>query len=520
MYYGRNRKVPKEFIIHHFAGPVAYNVTDFMEKNKDALAVKLLEQIQNSTLPILRDEEALAAANAAAAGGGGGGKARGGKLTLSAKFKADLDSLMAAMRKTTPHFIRCVKPNDFQMPDVFNAPLALNQLKYSGLFEAIRIRKSGYAVRMTIDQFIKRYHICTTHLPKETRSKPLEHCTAMIKYLATKLKYDNAAGAPRQWFVGTTRVFLRSTQFRVLLEGLRDTHASVVAIPMQKLARGFIARRRFLKLAAPHLANKVRDSKNEKNERDLMTKEDELAMSLEQIVRNDKDLQRLLAQARQDRILAELERQRARLNSAAVSIQRIFRGKFTKHRGRVYMCEEMFRRAFVVRDELLLKRALVLPNFFGVSSKLIKQYQHDVKDLILVILNETNVKNELELAIRSGTVELLTQAIALAESNKCSFLPILSDARAALSELTRRRSVLHVLEGVLSRCVSIPALVARVDSLRSLIQQCTELNLGGEYLITDASMRIKRINNLIIVRDKIRFAVEICSPNKIKRYSF
>ncbi len=47
--------------------------------------------------------------------GGGRNNKKGSKLTLAAKFKADLDSLMTSLRATVPHFIRCVKPNAEQV---------------------------------------------------------------------------------------------------------------------------------------------------------------------------------------------------------------------------------------------------------------------------------------------------------------------------------------------------------------------------------------------------------------------
>jgi myosin heavy subunit len=522
-YYGRIRKNPREFVVHHFAGPVTYTVTDFMEKNKDALAVKILEELKRSTLSMLRDEEESGPDLSAAPGTPGGtgpaspDKSKGGKLNLCQKFKLDLDKLMDVLRKTTPHFIRCVKPNDLQAPDRFEPPLALNQLKYSGLFEAIRIRKSGYAVRMPMDQFVKRYSVCCANIIKESKAKGAELCTLMLKSLGQLIKMDNENGAPRQWFVGTSRIFIRSQQFRYMIESLREKKVSIYAVPIQKLARGFVARRRFIRIVAPHLANKEADRKLARREIQEMEREDALAMSLEMIVRNDKELQAKLAQARLDRIVAEAQKQKMRMKNAATAIQRIFRGKFYRIRGKVFMCEELFARAFEFRDEETLKRALVMPALLGVTSKLIKMYQHDAKDLILEVLHETHVKNELAFAIRSGTVELLEQAIALAVGNKVlQHLPIVREARAALNELNQRRSVLSVLEGVLSRCVTVPALLSRVDKIRSLVQQCTELGLGGEYLVTDANIRLKRIATLIAVRDKIRFAVEICSANDIK----
>ena len=55
--------------------------------------------------------------------------------------------LVKDLKTQEAHFIRCVKPNMAKKPSIFESPLSLRQLRYAGLFEAISIRKSGYAYR-------------------------------------------------------------------------------------------------------------------------------------------------------------------------------------------------------------------------------------------------------------------------------------------------------------------------------------------------------------------------------------
>lgn len=44
----------------------------------------------------------------------------------------------------------------FQMPDQFDQAVVVNQLRYSGMLETVRIRKAGYAVRRPFQDFYKR----------------------------------------------------------------------------------------------------------------------------------------------------------------------------------------------------------------------------------------------------------------------------------------------------------------------------------------------------------------------------
>jgi hypothetical protein len=70
---------------------------------------------------------------------------------------------------------------------------------------------------------------------------------------------------------------------------------------------------------------------------------------------------------------------------------------------------------------------------------------------------------------------------------------------------------------ILVKCVTVPKLIAAADPLEALLEQATELDLAGEYQVQDAAARLTRVRNLIHLRDRIRFAVEVCSPSKMQR---
>lgn len=61
------------------------------------------------------------------------GKSTGGKkattTTVGSSFRDSLTLLMASLNKTTPHYVRCIKPNDEKLPFVFDPHRAVQQLR-------------------------------------------------------------------------------------------------------------------------------------------------------------------------------------------------------------------------------------------------------------------------------------------------------------------------------------------------------------------------------------------------------
>lgn len=90
-------------------------------------------------------------------GGGGGGGRRAATGTLGAVFQQSLAKLMDKLNRSTPHFVRCIKPNLAKRADHFLVENVTEQLKYTGVMETTEIRRQGYAFRPKFDEFIKQY---------------------------------------------------------------------------------------------------------------------------------------------------------------------------------------------------------------------------------------------------------------------------------------------------------------------------------------------------------------------------
>ncbi|NXI39223.1 MYO19 protein, partial [Galbula dea] len=141
------------FIISHYAGKVCYQLTAMVEKNKDPIPPELVHVLQNSKDPLLqklfpvpeRNQNNIKAQNRAAV------------VTVVSKFKGSLEHLMQILNSTTPHYIRCIKPNADCKARTFQPQEVLSQLQACGIVEAISISAAGFPVRIPFQSFLEHY---------------------------------------------------------------------------------------------------------------------------------------------------------------------------------------------------------------------------------------------------------------------------------------------------------------------------------------------------------------------------
>ena len=134
----------------HYAGTVNYNLTNWLEKNKDPLndsVVDLMKNCKNALMPIVFKD---LAGHSADDNEGGGKKKKGGGKTVSSFYKEQLFNLMTTLHSTEPHFIRCIVPNTHKQPGGVEPALIMHQLTCNGVLEGIRICMRGFPNRILV----------------------------------------------------------------------------------------------------------------------------------------------------------------------------------------------------------------------------------------------------------------------------------------------------------------------------------------------------------------------------------
>ncbi|XP_032415456.1 myosin IEb isoform X3 [Xiphophorus hellerii] len=237
------------FIIHHYAGKVSYDVGGFCERNRDVLFNDIIELMQSSEYLFIR---ALFPENLEV-------EKRGRPTTASSKIKKQANSLVQTLMKCTPHYIRCIKPNETKRPRDWEETRVRHQVEYLGLRENIRVRRAGYAYRRVFNKFLHRYAILTRETWPEWRGEQRQG----VLHLLRSVNMDQD-----QFQLGTAKVFIKAPESLFLLEEMRERKFNGYARVIQKAWRKHIAVRKYVRMreeASDILLNKKERRKNSIN---------------------------------------------------------------------------------------------------------------------------------------------------------------------------------------------------------------------------------------------------------------
>ena len=221
------RTSKSEFVVIHYAGEVLYDSYSFLEKNKDTLTQDLFDLISSSRSSFLKS--LFPDINMS-------GSDR--KVSLGFQFRKQLDELMKTLNQTEPHYIRCVKPNDDKLAGVFRGLMCLQQLRYAGVFEAVKIRQQGYPFRYTHEDFVKRYGFMRPEVAASNKGNHKACCGALLK----SLKGDFTAVQ-----IGNTKTLYRAGEHRQF-ELLRNLAVEKQSIILQGYLRRWRAQKKAQKM--------------------------------------------------------------------------------------------------------------------------------------------------------------------------------------------------------------------------------------------------------------------------------
>uniref|UniRef100_A0A671LK64 Unconventional myosin-Vb n=1 Tax=Sinocyclocheilus anshuiensis TaxID=1608454 RepID=A0A671LK64_9TELE len=249
-HFEKPRMSNRSFIVVHFADKVEYQCDGFLEKNRDTVYEEQINILKASQFQLVADlfhdgkdsgppsaTSKNAKINVRAAKPVPKGHNREHRKSVGTQFRNSLHLLMETLNATTPHYVRCIKPNDYKESFVFDSRRAVQQLRACGVLETIRISAAGYPSRWTYPDFFSRYRVLMTKKDMTIGDKK-----QVCKNLLETLIKD-----PDKFQFGKTKIFFRAGQV-AYLEKLRADKFRFACIKIQKTVRGWLQRIRYRKI--------------------------------------------------------------------------------------------------------------------------------------------------------------------------------------------------------------------------------------------------------------------------------
>ncbi|CAL4974394.1 unnamed protein product [Urochloa decumbens] len=213
------------FTIQHYAGDVTYQSDQFLDKNKDYVVAEHQELLNASKCSFVSGLFPPATEE----------NTKSSKSSIATRFKLQLHELMETLSSTEPHYIRCIKPNSVLKPAIFENTNVLQQLRCSGVLEAIRISCAGYPTRKLFHDFLHRFRVLAPEVLKEKNDEKVA-CQKILDKIGLQ-----------GYQIGRTKVFLRAGQMAEL-DARRTEMRNNAARGVQSQYRTHVAREQFLVL--------------------------------------------------------------------------------------------------------------------------------------------------------------------------------------------------------------------------------------------------------------------------------
>merc|ERR1719232_137479 len=233
------------FAVVHYAATVSYNLTGWLEKNKDPLNDTIVELMKNGSNALLVEcfYDHPGQPTEVKKDGGGGGKKKGGGKTVTSFYKGQLDDLMKTLYATDPSFIRCVVPNTHKQPGVVDSGLVMHQYQCNGVLAGIAICRKGFPNKILYPEFKSRYNILAAAAVAKAK-KDKDAAAGVFKAIALD---------PEKRRLGHTKVFFRAGILG-FMEEVREDRIGMVLSWLQSQARGKASRLVFKKMQDQKLA--------------------------------------------------------------------------------------------------------------------------------------------------------------------------------------------------------------------------------------------------------------------------
>jgi hypothetical protein len=226
---------------------VEYRIDGFLDTSRDKLGDDLMTLIDTCCDGYFATATATTASmsKSSKSSSRSSGSSTVKSQTLGKKFKIQLESLLAMLTTTQPHYIKCIKPNTMKVPNCFQGSTCFSQLQALGIFEAVAIRKRGYPCRVTHEEFVRTYGpLFKSQLLSRNATHASSSSRIRSEIICGELNKRNGKDPIHHFLVGKTKIFSKF-EARDLAKKLLDKYHHRCVLKIQSIARGFLTKLSF-----------------------------------------------------------------------------------------------------------------------------------------------------------------------------------------------------------------------------------------------------------------------------------
>ncbi|KAM3143737.1 hypothetical protein pb186bvf_004233 [Paramecium bursaria] len=203
------------FGIQHYAGTVIYQITGFVDKNQDKVNSDIFGTFSTSSNKLLQYISAPKE-----------------QKSVIQQFQIQLKSLFEILNSSRPFYIKCIKPNDNKKYLQLDEIRVDQQLYYSGVMEAVKIRKAGYENKQKHQKFININYFLKKDIDPQNIGQSL-----------TKVLLELGFNDHSIYQVGKTCIFYKK-KFQQCLDKLLVSFMLKSTLRIQKSIRLYLSKKR------------------------------------------------------------------------------------------------------------------------------------------------------------------------------------------------------------------------------------------------------------------------------------
>lgn len=250
------------FAMRHYCGPVVYDIYSLLNANADTVADDIIATFNSKNCKFGFVAHLFAVELNRDLRSDGTAKGQMCRITPAylqhavhearlpttyvQDFQSNLGDVFAALKRSKPFFVRCLKSNNQQSPGHFDREVVGQQVQHMAIFETVDLIQTGFIHWLSFESFVSRYRVVVPASPSRPHGcRPRDSLQELLAALAHTI--EDIEVSDEYYAIGKTKVFLNE-EFRQCLERYRGRILHRAAVKVQAAVRMYLCHKHWPQL--------------------------------------------------------------------------------------------------------------------------------------------------------------------------------------------------------------------------------------------------------------------------------